>query len=327
MPRVLPILTVAALAVALVGCTASEPTPEPTPDSTSSSSGRECAAPGAASDSVKVSGEFGALPTVDFTAPLEVERTERTVVTEGDGAEAVYGSVVSMHYSFYNARSGEVIESTDYTEDKPAVFTLDESKLMAGLLKTVECSTIGSRVVGVTPASDAFGEEGLPEYGIEAGDALLFVVDVFDAATRATGAAQDVPEGFPTVVLAADGAPTITIPEGFALPTESQTVTLIEGTGRQVLASDTVFIQYQGVDVATGEIFDQTWGGVPYSGQATGFISGFSNALISQKVGSQFLVVIPPTEGYGEASDTNTHELAGKTLVFVVDILAVIPGA
>ncbi|WP_286277322.1 hypothetical protein [Naasia aerilata] len=35
------------------------------------------------------------------------------------------------------------------------------------------------------------------------------------------------------------------------------------------------------------------------------------------------LAVIPPALGYGEKSDSNTSELAGKTLVFVIDILAI----
>ena len=47
---------------------------------------------------------------------------------------------------------------------------------------------------------------------------------------------------------------------------------------------------------------------------------GFVQALAGQKVGSQVLVVIPPALGYGE--DAKAHELGGKTLVFVIDILA-----
>jgi len=35
------------------------------------------------------------------------------------------------------------------------------------------------------------------------------------------------------------------------------------------------------------------------------------------------LVVIPPAAAYGEEG-TSDHELAGKTLVFVIDILATI---
>jgi len=323
-PRILPVLTVAALAVALVGCSgdaAPDATDTPTPDA------RECAASGSLSDSVKVSGEFGELPTVDFTAPLAPEVTERTVVTEGDGEPTPYGAVASVDYSFYNATTGDVIESTNFTEGEEAVFVIDDTKLLPGLLKTVECTPVGSRVVGVVPASDAFGDQGLADFDIAAGDSLLFVVDVVDAVTRAWGEPQDAPEGFPTVELDDAGAPTVTVPDGYELPTTSQSATLLAGDGREVQSTDQVYIQYYGLDAETGEVFDQTWDSAPYGGAASGFIPGFTNALVGQKVGSQFIVVIPPAEGYGEASADNTHELAGKTLIFVVDVLAAIPAA
>ncbi len=54
----------------------------------------------------------------------------------------------------------------------------------------------------------------------------------------------------------------------------------------------------------------------------SGVVAGWTQGLSGQTVGSQVLLVIPPALGYGEKSDTNTNELAGETLVFVVDILA-----
>lgn len=320
-PRILPVLTIAALSVALVGCAAGDADPDATDDPTSNA--RECAASGELSDAVKVSGEFGTLPTVDFDAPLAPEATQRTVVTEGDGDPAAYGAVATVDYSFYNATSGEVIESTNYAEGQQAIFVLDETQLLPGLLKTVECTPIGSRVVGVVPAADAFGDQGLADFDIAAGDSLLFVVDVVDAVTRASGEPQDAPDGFPTVELDDKGAPTVTIPDGYELPTTSASATLIAGDGAEVQSADQVYIQYYGLDAETGDVFDQTWDGTPYGGPASGFIEGFTNALVGQKVGSQFIVVIPPGEAYGEAG--TEHELAGKTLIFVVDVLAVQP--
>ena len=323
MPRILPVLTVAALAVALVGCAAGDAEPDPTDDPTSDA--RECAAAGPLSDSVSVSGEFGDVPTVTFDAPLEPEATERTVMSEGDGDPAAYGAVATVDYSFFNGTTGEVIESTNFTPGEEAIFVIDEAQLLPGLLKTVECTPVGSRVVGVVPASDAFGDEGLAEFEIAAGDSLVFVVDVVDAATRAWGEPQDAPEGFPTVELDDEGAPTVTVPDDYELPTTSQSATLLAGDGREVQATDQVYIQYYGLDAETGDVFDQTWDGTPYGGSASGFITGFTNALVGQKVGSQFIVVIPPGEAYGEAG--TDHELAGKTLIFVVDVLAAMPTA
>ena len=75
------------------------------------------------------------------------------------------------------------------------------------------------------------------------------------------------------------------------------------------------------MDWSTGESFDSSWAnGAPLSIEGNTYVPGFVEAISGQKVGSQVLVVIPPALGYGE--EGNDHELAGKTLVFVIDILA-----
>lgn len=324
MPRTLSVLTVAALAVALVGCSAGAPET----GATDKPAAAECAAAGTASDAVKVTGDFGAAPAVDFTAPVAVKTTQRTVTVAGDGDAVEQGAIVSVDFTLYNGTNGKLLTATGYSEGTPARLVLDPVQLLPGIVKTIVCSPVGSRVVGVVPASEAFGDEGQSSLGVAPGDPVVFVFDVLDAApSRAVGEKQDVPDGFPIVDLAKDGTPTITIPQDFVLPTETTSAVLIKGAGAVVQANDTIWIQYQGVDAATGEIFDQTWGKSAYSGPASGFITGFTNTLVGQTVGSQFLVVIPPKDGYGEASDSNTNQLAGKTLIFVVDVLAADPAA
>ncbi|MFJ2505792.1 FKBP-type peptidyl-prolyl cis-trans isomerase [Microbacterium sp. NPDC087592] len=51
-------------------------------------------------------------------------------------------------------------------------------------------------------------------------------------------------------------------------------------------------------------------------------VAGFQKALEGQKVGSQVVVVMPPSDGYGASEG---HELQKESLVFVVDILATTP--
>ncbi|QEO10339.1 FKBP-type peptidyl-prolyl cis-trans isomerase [Protaetiibacter larvae] len=323
MPRALPALTVAALAVALVGCSATTPEPEKTDAPVAA----ECASSGSVSESIDVTGELGSAPTVDFDAPLELDATQRTVVIEGDGDAVPKGAIVSVDFTLYNGANGELLTTTGYAEGEPARLVLDPIQLLPGLVKSIVCTPVGSRVVGAVPAADAFGDQGLSNLGIAPGEPVVFVIDVLEIIpARAIGEQQEAPAGFPAVDLAEDGTPTITIPQDFALPTETASAVLIRGAGAEVQATDTIWIQYQGVDAETGEIFDQTWGRGPYSGSASGFITGFTNALVGQTVGSQFIVVIPPKDGYGEASDANTNQLAGKTLIFVVDVLAASPG-
>jgi len=88
-------------------------------------------------------------------------------------------------------------------------------------------------------------------------------------------------------------------------------------------ANDAVVIQYQGTNLATGKIFDQTWGATPYSGQANGFVTGFTNAIVGQTVGSQVLVVIAPADGYGPQGGNSSAGIGkNDTMVFVIDILS-----
>ena len=88
----------------------------------------------------------------------------------------------------------------------------------------------------------------------------------------------------------------------------------------QAKSGDTVRIHYTGT-LKDGSVFDSSWeAGTPASFQTTGVVDGFRQALEGQTVGSQVVVVIPPAAGYGEEGSSD-NELAGETLVFVVDIL------
>jgi FKBP-type peptidyl-prolyl cis-trans isomerase len=140
--------------------------------------------------------------------------------------------------------------------------------------------------------------------------------------TKAWGEDQAPVDGAPQVTLADDGAPTVAIPSTDA-PTDLQVSVLKKGDGDVVPEAATVTVQYQGVQWDTGEVFDQSWGGVPATFSLDAVVPGFSSAIAGQTVGSQVLAVIPPALAYGEATEENTSELAGKTLVFVIDILAI----
>ena len=84
--RIRSLTTLAAVAVvaaALTGCSANS-----TPSPTASADLCSAAAPsGSASDSVKVAGDAGKPATATFTSPLETSSIERTVVSDGTGAE------------------------------------------------------------------------------------------------------------------------------------------------------------------------------------------------------------------------------------------------
>lgn len=308
------------LLVTLAACSA-------TPDSASADC--DVTPSGAISDAITVSGEFGDKPEITFTSPTKATTTERSVVIESDGDVAQDGDIVKVHYSLYNGGTGAELETSDYTDATLTAFPIDVAQLpYSGIVDTLRCTAVGSRVVGVIPPAEGFADGGT-QLGLGATDDLIFVIDLIEiepepepALPKADGADQPVEEGFPTVVLDDDGRPTVTIPSE-APPTDLKLTVLKLGTGATVEAGDDVTVHYQGTNWNTGVIFDESWArGEPATFNTAQVIEGFTAALVGQTVGSQVLVVIPPAQGYGEAG---SGDLIGgtDTLVFVVDILGI----
>lgn len=320
MKRRIPLFLAAVSVFALTACT-SAPAESPT---TSGVTSEDCAdtESGSASEAVTVTGEVGSAPEVSIDAPVEVETTERTIVTQGEGAEVTPGAQVKIAIAGYNGATGEAIEELAYVADAPIAIPIDDQQFLPGIVRAVECTTVGSRIVVVPASEDSFPAETLTELGLEEGANVVFVVDVLELVPdRATGVDQPAEEGLPTVELAEDGRPTVTIPETEA-PAELEIATLKEGEGEEVQEGDSVTVQYQGSLWETGEVFDESWGKAPATFATTQVVPGFGKALVGQTVGSQVLAVIPPAEGYGEAGQPSAGISGTDTLVFVIDILS-----
>ncbi|MGV9195058.1 FKBP-type peptidyl-prolyl cis-trans isomerase [Microbacterium sp. MC2] len=304
--RLRPIAAVSTIAVSmllLAGCGATAE-PDPTP----AAADDLCAAiaePGEASEAVSVEGDPGQPATATFTAPLEFTEPQVSVIAEGEGEPIEAGEFVSFAFTVYNATTGEEITSAGYQDGEvlPSQVSADSA-----LGQMIGCAAPGQRVVATVPATESY-------------DAEVYVLDVLGTVPGvASGEPQEAPEGMPEVSLAEDGTPSVTVGDT-ATPDTTQIATLQKGDGVTVAEGDLVMLQYHGVRVSDGEVFDSTWdGGVPISYQTTGFVEGFQKALVGQTVGSQVLAVIPPAEGYGEG-EINAENLTGETLVFVVDIL------
>lgn len=307
---VLPLALASALVLA--GC-AGEPEPTPTSDADTPATPTDvCEAPsGDAVEAVRVTGDVGSAPTVEFTAPLAVDETERVVVTQGE--EVAAGTLITAAYALYNGTTGEELETFGWADDQePTPFRGDYDNIGPGFAKTLGCLGPGSRVVGVIPGDEGFGASG-ESVGLAADDALVFVVDILgDTVWR---------DGLPEIGGTPE-QPTVTLPATAPL-TDLRIAVLEEGDGAVVGPSDAVTVNYLGTAWETGEVFDSSFErGSPATFQVQGVVVGFKEALIGQKVGSRVIVTMPPAFGYGGQAG---HPLETSTLVFLVDIVDVQP--
>lgn len=271
-------------------------------------------------DGIKISVAKDGKPTLNFDKPLKVTATSCKVVRKGSGAKVRDGASAVFDYLFINGRDGKEISSSFGQE--PAEVIVD-TKLMAGVGKALAGMAAGTRVLVAIAPADGFGKEGDPQSGIKATDTLLLYIDLHDVRTpltRAKGTAVDPVPGLPTVVLAPDGTPTITVPKADP-PTTLVTQLLIAGKGAIVKTGQKIKVHYTGVQWSTGEVFDSSWtkgAPVDFSIGTKAVIAGWDKGLVGQRVGSQVLLVVPPADGYPEGSGSIP---AGATLVFVVDLL------
>ncbi len=96
---------------------------------------------------------------------------------------------------------------------------------------------------------------------------------------------------------------------------------LIIGEGDEATPGATVTVHYVGVDFETGEQFDASWDrGEAISFPLAGLIAGWQEGIPGMRVGGRRQLVIPPALAYGESGG---HRLAGRTLVFIIDLLGV----
>jgi len=305
--------TVAAATLLLAGCSGSSaPSSSGSPDPSASSECVVNAPAGATSDAVVVEGE-GADTKVTVPADAPFAGVERTVVSEGDGDDLKINDLVSVEYQIVDATTNEVLDSSARGEGGvlPVLLDTNQSSLFVAAL---ECEPAGSRVALAIPGS-ALGEG--------ANNVVVYAQAVDRLPEVATGTPVDPTPGMPKVKLDDKGTPSIEIPDGDA-PSETKVAVLKQGDGATVGTGDLVVVQYMGVKWSDGKEFDSSWSrdAAPSQFQTTGVVAGFQKALEGQKVGSQVLVVMPPSDGYGAQAG---HELEKESLVFVVDILATTP--
>ena len=302
------LLTTALAATAAIGLAAC--TDDGTDGSGASDGGGDSDSGGDPLAGVTVSEDLGAEPTVEFTAPLEISAAAAEVVVPGDGAEIAEGDYLITHNFYVDATTGDTLQSW-WQGAPPSGVSVTAENIGETALDVFTTMAVGSRfaMTGWQQGSD-----GQNYALIQVGD-----VDHVVSPLRADGEPGSPSGDYPAVTLAEDGAPSLDgEPEGEA-PTKTVVEELIVGGGDTAREGDYLTMQYTGWKWSDGSQFDSSWErGAPFGfvlGQGQ-VITGWDESLVDAAVGSQLMLVIPPSEAYGDQG-----ELAGETLIFVVDVL------
>ncbi|MBT2514781.1 FKBP-type peptidyl-prolyl cis-trans isomerase [Arthrobacter sp. ISL-30] len=292
----------------LTACGGSPAAPEPTSQSAGDVSKL---------DSLKLSdnGEKKA-PGVEFSKPLEVSEPTVKVVTEGTGDRVKANQIAEFSYVAVDGKEGKTLEDT-FAGDAEPVELNDELKQGSPLIYNAFVGAkLGSSLALAVPGS-------APQAGAEAGPTQLIIIKLLSAKDapkvleKPEGEDVTPPAGLPGVKVNDKGIPEISV-DGVAAPTELIAQDLIKGSGPEVKESDTLTVNYVGVNLVGGEKFDSSYDrGKTATFALTGVIKGWTQGLTGKTVGSRVLLVIPKDLAYGDAGQGT----AKGDLVFVVDIL------
>jgi peptidylprolyl isomerase len=281
---------------------------------------------GSASDAVRATGALGSAPKVTVDTPLKASTVEASSLIRGHGTPITAQQEIVADVTFVDGTTGAVVGRTTYQGTKAAARFVVDKVGLTGMRSALVCAQVGERVAVVMPGNRAFPADQRPT-GLTASDSVVAVVDILGAyLARANGTNQVMGGGLPAVVLGPDGRPGITLPQDTP-PKTLRVADLKKGSGAVIKRGDTAVVQYTGVvwktdDPANGQVFDSSWtNGSPVSLQVEKgqIVPGLVTALAGQRVGSQVLAILPPSQAYGKQSTSTIP--AGSTLVFVVDIL------
>ena len=312
------VLKAAALAavviLGLAGCGGDSASPSP---SLTAGSGLGSDADRAALASITWGADVDGLPLLTFDAPLSLAEGASRLVKGGDGDEIAGGDLVTFDYTITNGADGSVSASTYADGVGPQSLVLTEAELDPVFYNALVGQKVGAQIIYAKLSTDPSGltVDLVPILG------AITISKVSTPLARAEGTTVVPADGLPAVTLADTGAPSVAIPATDP-PADLVVQTLIEGAGSPVAEGQMIVAHYSGW-LWNGTSFDSSW----TLGNAAGFvladgqlIAGWVDGLVGKAVGSQVLLVIPPSLGYGDVAKGSIP--AGSTLVFVVDILA-----
>ena len=118
-------------------------------------------------------------------------------------------------------------------------------------------------------------------------------------------------------------APVIAVLEG-AVPVTSLVISdVVAGSGSAVAEGATVTVEYCGVGLSSGTVFDSSWArGEPATFPLSGVIAGWQDGIPGMEPGGRRLLVIPADLAYGDQPPPGSGIAPGESLIFVVDLVS-----
>ena len=153
---------------------------------TSSASGTNVSDGGAGLPTVTA--QANTAPTVKIPSSTPPSQLVIKTLIKGSGPPVAKGQEVVTQYVGVNWRTKSVFDSS-WTRGAPFGFQIGASpaQIIPGWDTGLVGVPVGSRVMLVIPPKDGYGSAGQAQAGIKGTDTLVFVVDVLDAATGASG--------------------------------------------------------------------------------------------------------------------------------------------
>lgn len=288
----------------------------------SNSSSPPAAGPTLGLDSVKISGNVGSAPTVDFSGKVTDPASVTKVLIDGKGPKIKQGDSLIVQTVIADGATQKTVASS-YQDKQPQVVTLS-SQVSPIFLDALEGKKVGSRVVVYTTADKIFGASGNSSLQITATDVVMIVFDLIgQPLDKPTGASHAAPSWAPSLdktkgVISSLGFAKTPKPDGTLKSAE-----LRSGTGPVVKKGQTIFVRYLGQVYQGKKPFDETYSTAP-AGFQIGIgkvITGWDKTLVGQKVGSEVMLEIPPKDGYKKAGSPQAGIKGTDTLYFVVDVI------
>lgn len=178
-------------------------------------------------------------------------------------------------------------------------------------------------LVGVLAACGDSSSEDSGATQVAAGGSYL----VTDCSVSGEPTESDSPSGAavtPDISVLDEDVPFVSVREGSAPAAELVSTEIRAGSGDQAAVDDVITVNYCGVGLSSGALFDSSWArGAPATfplseGQ---LIQGWVDGIPGMQVGERRVLVIPSDLAYGENPPPGIAP--GETLVFVVELLGI----